>query len=201
MNFSAFSIKNPIPAIILFVMLLLAGIMAFKTTAVQDFPDIDLPIVTVSAILEGTAPAQLETEVARKLENAVATLEGVKHILTSVREGEVTIQVQFVLEKVTAEAVSEVRNAVDRIRSDLPSDLRDQSVTGQQCRSCGAGLYSVIKQTRRTGVILVCGQYGYQAAAYGARCAGAASRFRRCAGSNPDFPEPCPSSKPLHSRD
>ena len=129
MNFSALSIKNPIPAIMLFVMLSLAGLMAFKFTPVQDFPDIDLPVVTVSATLEGAAPAQLETEVARKLEDAVATLEGVKHIHTSVRDGEVTILVQFVLEKVTAEAVNEVRNAVDRIRSDLPSDLRDPSVT------------------------------------------------------------------------
>ena len=129
MNFSAFSIKNPIPAIMLFVLLSFAGVMAFKTTSVQDFPDIDLPVVTVSATLEGTAPAQLETEVARKLEDAVATLEGVKHIHTSVRDGEVTIMVQFVLEKVTSEAVNEVRNAVDRIRSDLPPDLRDISVT------------------------------------------------------------------------
>lgn len=113
----------------LFVMLSLAGVMAFKSTAVQDFPDVDLPVITVSATLEGTAPAQLETEVARKLEDAVATLEGVKHIHTSVRDGEVTILVQFVLEKVTAEAVNEVRNAVDRVRADLPSDLRDPSVT------------------------------------------------------------------------
>jgi multidrug efflux pump subunit AcrB len=129
MNFSALSIKNPTPAIMLFVLLSIAGVIAFKTTAVQDFPDIDLPVVTVSATLEGAAPAQLETEVARKLEDAVATLEGVKHIHTSVRDGEVTILVQFVLEKVTAEAVNEVRNAVDQIRSDLPSDLRDPSVT------------------------------------------------------------------------
>jgi multidrug efflux pump subunit AcrB len=129
MNFSAFSIKNPPPAIMLFVLLSLAGVMAFKSTAVQDFPDVDLPVVTVSATLEGTAPAQLETEVARKLENAVATLEGIKHIHTTVRDGEVTILVQFVLEKVTAEAVNEVRNAVDQVRADLPADLRDPSVT------------------------------------------------------------------------
>lgn len=129
MNFSTLSIKNPTPAIMLFLMLSLAGLLAFKFTPVQDFPDIDLPVVTVSAMLEGAAPDQLETEVARKLEDAVATLEGVKHIHTSVRDGEVTILVQFVLEKVTAEAVNEVRNAVDQIRSDLPSDLRDPSVT------------------------------------------------------------------------
>src|SRR4051812_29857353 len=74
MNFSALSIKNPIPAIMLFVLLTLAGLLAYKMNEVQDFPDIELPIVTVSAVLDGAAPAQLETEVARKIEDSVATL-------------------------------------------------------------------------------------------------------------------------------
>ena len=65
MNFSAYSIRNPIPAVLLFVLLTLAGLIGFKTSAVQDFPDIELPVVTVEASLPGAAPAQLETEVAR----------------------------------------------------------------------------------------------------------------------------------------
>ena len=68
MNVSAWSIKNPIPAVMLFVLLTLAGIMSFKAMKVQQFPDLELPTVTVSASLPGAAPAQLETEVARKLE-------------------------------------------------------------------------------------------------------------------------------------
>jgi multidrug efflux pump subunit AcrB len=75
MNFSAFSIRNPIPAIMLFALLTLAGILAFKANKVQDFPDIELPVVTVAATLDGAAPAQLETEVARKIEDSVATLQ------------------------------------------------------------------------------------------------------------------------------
>ena len=71
MNFSALSIRNPIPAIMLFALLTLAGLLAFKANKVQDFPDIELPIVTVSAVLDGAAPAQLETEVARKIEDTV----------------------------------------------------------------------------------------------------------------------------------
>jgi len=78
MNFSTLSIKNPIPAIMLFVLLSLAGILSFRSTIVQDFPDIELPLVTVNASLPGAAPAQLETEVARKIEDSVATLQGVK---------------------------------------------------------------------------------------------------------------------------
>ena len=74
MNVSAYSIRNPIPAILLFALLTLAGLLAFKNTIVQDFPDIQLPIVTVTVAQPGTAPAQLETEVARKVENSVATV-------------------------------------------------------------------------------------------------------------------------------
>ncbi|GAA4020751.1 efflux RND transporter permease subunit [Actimicrobium antarcticum] len=129
MNFSAFSIKNPIPAIMLFALLTLAGLLSFRSSAVQDFPDIELPIVTVSATLSGAAPAQLETEVARKIEDSVATLQGVKNIYTKVLDGAVTVTVEFVLEKPIAEAVNDVRDAVARVRADLPSELRDPSVT------------------------------------------------------------------------
>lgn len=129
MNFSSLSIKNPIPAIMLFVLLGLAGLLSFKSSAVQDFPDIELPIVTVSASLPGTAPAQLETEVARKIEDSVATLQGIKNIYTKVLDGAVTVTVEFVLEKNISDAVNDVRDAVALIRADLPSDLRDPSVT------------------------------------------------------------------------
>ncbi len=129
MNFSALSIKNPIPAIMLFILLGLAGLLSFKSNAVQDFPDIELPIVTVTASLPGTAPAQLETEVARKIEDSVATLQGIKNIYTKVLDGVATITVEFVLEKNLSDAVNEVRDAVSLIRADLPADLRDPAVT------------------------------------------------------------------------
>ncbi|MFS0753998.1 efflux RND transporter permease subunit [Noviherbaspirillum sp. 1P10PC] len=129
MNFSALSIRNPIPAIMLFVLLTLAGLLSYRATAVQDFPDIELPVVTVVANLPGAAPAQLETEVARKIEDSVATLQGVKNIYTRVLDGEATITVEFILEKPLAEAVNDVRDAVARVRADMPADLRDPSVT------------------------------------------------------------------------
>ena len=69
MNVSAWSIRNPIPGVLLFIMLTLVGLMAFKAMKIQNFPDIDLPTVTVTALLPGASPAQLETEVARKIEN------------------------------------------------------------------------------------------------------------------------------------
>ena len=91
MNVSSWSIRNPIPAVLLFLMLTLLGAMAFKGMKVQQFPDIDLPTVSVTATLPGAAPAQMETEVARKIENSVATLQGIKHIYTKVQDGTASV--------------------------------------------------------------------------------------------------------------
>ncbi|MDP3827437.1 MAG: efflux RND transporter permease subunit [Polaromonas sp.] len=129
MNVSSWSIKNPIPAIMLFVLLSIAGMVSFQAMKVQNFPDIDLPTVSISASLPGAAPAQLETEVARKLENSIATVQGLKHIYTKVQDGGVTITAEFRLEKPVQEAVDDVRSAVARVRSDLPGDVRDPIVS------------------------------------------------------------------------
>ena len=129
MNVSSWSIKNPIPAVMLFVLLTFGGILSFNAMKVQNFPDIDLPTVSVSASLPGAAPAQLETEVARKLENSIATVQGLKHIMTKVQDGGVSVIAEFRLEKPVQEAVDDVRSAVARVRSDLPADVRDPVVT------------------------------------------------------------------------
>lgn len=125
MNVSSWSIKNPIPAVMLFVMLTFAGMLAFNSMKVQQFPDLELPNITISASLPGAAPAQLETEVARKLENAIASIQGLKNIYTKVQDGGVSITAEFRLEKPTQEALDEVRSAVQGVRSELPSDVRD----------------------------------------------------------------------------
>ena len=128
MNVSSWSIKNPIPAVMLFVLLTFAGVLSFKSMKIQNFPDIELPTVSVSVSLPGAAPAQLETEVARKIENSIATVQGLKHIYTKVQDGGVTITAEFRLEKPVQEAVDDVRSAVARVRADLPSDVRDPIV-------------------------------------------------------------------------
>ncbi|MBS1129589.1 MAG: Acriflavin resistance protein [Proteobacteria bacterium] len=129
MNVSSWSIRNPTPAILFFIMLTLAGLMAFKAMKIQQFMDIDLPTVTVTASLPGAAPAQMETEVARKIENSVATLQGIKHIYTKVQDGTAIVTVEFRLEKPTQEAVDDVRDAVSRIRADLPGDIKDPVIS------------------------------------------------------------------------
>ncbi len=129
MNVSAWSIRNPIAALMVFVLLSFAGMVGFGAMKVQNFPDIDLPTVSVSTSLPGAAPAQLETEVARRLENAIATVQGLKHITTKVQDGGVTLNAEFRLEKPVQEAVDDVRSAVARVRSELPGDLRDPIIS------------------------------------------------------------------------
>ena len=129
MNVSSWSIRNPIPGVLLFIMLTLVGLVSFSAMKIQNFPDIELPTVTVVAALPGASPAQLETEVARKIENSIATLQGIKHIYTKVQDGTTTITVEFRLEKPVQDAVDDVRDAVSRVRSDLPADLRDPIIS------------------------------------------------------------------------
>jgi multidrug efflux pump subunit AcrB len=128
-NVSAWSIRNPIPAILLFAMLTVLGVLAFKAMRIQQMMDIDLPMVVVTASLPGAAPSQMETEVARKIENAIATVQGVKHIYSHSLDGVATVTTEFRLEKPTQEAVDDVRDAVSRIRADLPGDLRDPVIS------------------------------------------------------------------------
>ena len=101
MNVSSWSIKNPVPALILFILLSLAGFKSFNAMKIQNFPDLELPTVTVSAALPGASPAQLENEVARKLENSIAKLQGLKHIYTEITDGSVVVTAEFRLEKNT----------------------------------------------------------------------------------------------------
>ncbi|GAB4120634.1 MAG: efflux RND transporter permease subunit [Sideroxydans sp.] len=123
MNVSAWSIRNPIPAVLGFILLTFLGVMAFKAMKIQLFPDIDLPMVTVTAQLPGASPDQMETEVARKIENALAGVQGVKHLYTQVKDGSAIISAEFRLERDSREALEDVRSTVSRVRGDLPREM------------------------------------------------------------------------------
>jgi multidrug efflux pump subunit AcrB len=129
MNISAWAIKNPIPSILLFGMLCIVGLMSFSATNVQDFPDIEVPIVTVNTRLEGASPSQMETEVARKIENSVATIGLVKHIHSSISDSSAITTIEFDLEKDSTEAINDVRDAISRVRGDLPGEIKDPIIT------------------------------------------------------------------------
>jgi multidrug efflux pump subunit AcrB len=125
MNVSAWSIRNPIPAVMGFALLSFLGIMAFKAMKIQMFPDIDLPMVRVTASMPGASPDQMETEVSRKIENALASLQGLKHLYTQASEGTTTVSAEFRLERDVHAALEDVRSAMSRIRSDLPKEMLD----------------------------------------------------------------------------
>jgi multidrug efflux pump subunit AcrB len=129
MNLSTWSIRNPIPVILLFLLLSLAGLWGYKVLGVQDFPDLDMPAVSVSLKLPGAAPTQLETEVARKIEDKMATIRGLKYLNTTITEGEVSISAQFAIGTPLSDALTDVKDAVDSARGDLPGDLEEPQVS------------------------------------------------------------------------
>ncbi|MFE3839483.1 efflux RND transporter permease subunit [Pseudogemmobacter sonorensis] len=131
MNFSAWAIRNPVPPILLFILLTITGLMAFQRLDVQNFPDMDLPTISVSARLDGAAAAQMETEVARPIEDALTGLALLDSVRTTVSDGSVKITVAFQVGKDPQVALDEVRSAVDQTQSDLPAEMDAPSVTKQ----------------------------------------------------------------------
>src|SRR3974390_1011241 len=128
-NFSAWSIHKPLPAVLGFMMLTVAGLYAFNKLPIVNFADIDYPGVTVSVAYAGATPAQLETEVTRKIEDAVAGLENVEHITSTITEGVSSTLIEFKLGHSTIVAVDDVRDAVTRIRAQLPQDISDPVIS------------------------------------------------------------------------
>ena len=143
LNISSWAIRNPTPAILLFILLTFAGLLGFQSMKVQDLPDLELPTVTVTASLPGASPSQLETDVARKLENALATVQGVRHIYSNLTEGEVTLTIEFRLERPIQQALDDVRDAVARVRADLPADLRDPVIKKEELSGSPILTYSI----------------------------------------------------------
>ena len=129
MNFSAWAIRKPIPSILLFILITVAGLVSFKMLSIQNFPDIDFPAVSVTASLPGATPTQMETEVTRKIEDSIASIGAIKHITSTINDGSSTTMVEFQLEKDVQEAVNDVRDSVSRIRAQLPSDVQEPVIS------------------------------------------------------------------------
>ncbi len=120
---SGASIRNPIPALVLFAVLLVLGVLAFRAIPITRAPNVDVPIVSVTVTQAGAAPAELETQVTRKIEDAIASVSGVKHITSSVTDGASTTLVELRLEVSTDRALNDVQDAVAKIRADLPRTI------------------------------------------------------------------------------
>ncbi|MDP3897320.1 MAG: efflux RND transporter permease subunit, partial [Mesorhizobium sp.] len=120
-NFSAWSIRNPIPSILLFIVLMALGLMSFASLPITRFPNIDIPIVAVTVVDPGVAPSELEAQVTKRVEDAVANISGVDKVISTITEGNSQTIVQFRLEVNTQTAVADTKDAIERIRSALPA--------------------------------------------------------------------------------
>ncbi|HNW17700.1 MAG TPA: efflux RND transporter permease subunit [Sphingorhabdus lacus] len=127
-NISAWSIRNPVVPIVLFLALTLAGIMAFRNMDVQNDPDIEFPVVVVSISQPGAAPSEITTQITQKVESAIRSVQGVRNIDASASEGNTTVSAEFEIGDDINAAVSEVKNAVDQIRSDLPDGILEPQI-------------------------------------------------------------------------
>ena len=127
-NISAWCIRNPVPPIVLFVGLLLAGLVSFMGMQVNNNPDIDFPAAEVNIAQPGAAPSEMENQITQKVEAAVRSVEGVDEINSSVREGNSNTFVQFKIGTPTDRAVTDVRDAVSQIRGDLPEGILEPQI-------------------------------------------------------------------------
>ncbi|MCH9808114.1 MAG: efflux RND transporter permease subunit [Alphaproteobacteria bacterium] len=123
MNVSAWSIRHPIPALVLFLVLMVLGWTSFYTLPITRFPNIDVPVIQVLVTQSGAAPSELETQVSKKVEDAVAGITGVKHQTSTITEGSSVTMIEFRLEVDADRAINDVKDAVARIRSDLPRTI------------------------------------------------------------------------------
>jgi multidrug efflux pump subunit AcrB len=119
-NISAWSIRNPVPSIVLFVVLCLLGVTSFVNLPITRFPNIDIPLVAVTVTQGGAAPAELESQVTKRVEDAVSAITGVKNIISTMDDGVSTTVIEFRLEVETQRAVEDVKDAIAKIRGELP---------------------------------------------------------------------------------
>ena len=130
LNISAWSIRRPMPASILFIVLIILGLFSFHHLPISKFPNVDVPIVAISVTQSGAAPAELESQVTKKIEDAVASINGISHIVSTVTDGASTTVIQFTVGAVNVDrALNDVKDAVAKIRGDLPRTINEPIVS------------------------------------------------------------------------
>jgi multidrug efflux pump subunit AcrB len=125
LNISAWSIRNPLPSVVFSVILLALGYISFMKLAVTRLPSADIPVISVAVAQFGAAPAELESQVTKTIEDGVSGVEGVRHISSSITDGLSVTTIEFALETNTDRALNDVKDAVTRVRSDLPQNVNE----------------------------------------------------------------------------
>ena len=142
-NISAWSIRNPVVPIVLFIGLMLAGLMSFAQMEVQNDPDVEFPMVIVSIAQPGAAPTEIETQITQRVEAAVRTISGVQSISSTASEGRSQTMIEFKIGEDVNEAVNEVKNAVDQARGELPDGILEPQVVKAQTSSDPIAYFAV----------------------------------------------------------
>jgi multidrug efflux pump subunit AcrB len=127
-NFATWSLRNPTPSIVLFLLLCIAGVLGFQRLQWKNMPDFEMGTFTVALSMPGASPTQLETEVAKPAEEAIAVLQQLHLMRTKISEGLVLIRVEFELERDPALAYFDLKNAIDRVRGSLPAAVEEPRI-------------------------------------------------------------------------
>ncbi len=127
-NISEWSIRKPVPTIVLFIILTIFGWMSFTELGIDSSPNIDVPTVSVTVSQPGAGPVELETQVTKKVEDAIASLGNIDNISSTVNDGVSSTVVNFVLGTDSDRATNDVRNAISQIRQNLPADVNEPVV-------------------------------------------------------------------------
>jgi multidrug efflux pump subunit AcrB len=121
-NISDISIKNPVFAWMLMIGLVVFGAMGFKGMGVSQLPDVDFPVLSVSVTWEGAAPEVMETEIADVLEDALISIQGLREVSSTSRQGSVSLNLEFDLSKDIDVALQEVQSKIAQAQRRLPRD-------------------------------------------------------------------------------
>jgi multidrug efflux pump subunit AcrB len=140
---SAWAIRHPITPIVLFVVLFFLGVVAFVRLPINLDPDISFPLVNVTVSQPGAAPSEMETQIAQKLEGSIASIGNVRNITTYIVEGEVSIFLEFQIGTPIDRAVADVRDAVSKVRNDLPQGIMEPLVQRQNVDGGAFAYYAV----------------------------------------------------------
>jgi multidrug efflux pump subunit AcrB len=129
LNISAWAIRQPVPSLVLFIVLLILGVLSFRTLPVERFPNIDFPLVSITVTQAGASPSELEKQVTQRVEDAVAALTAVKHITSAITDGASVTNIEFQLGTDTDRALNDAKDAVARIRAELPRTIDEPIVS------------------------------------------------------------------------
>ncbi|MEQ1818158.1 MAG: efflux RND transporter permease subunit [Terricaulis sp.] len=142
-NISAGAIRNPIPPILLILALLFAGWTAYGRLPINQLPNVDFGGFTVVVAQPGAAPAEMETQITQRIEAALTSVEGVKRITSTISPGVSQTMVEMESDGDLGRAVDDARDAIQRIRSDLPADITEPVVQRIDAASQPIGYYAV----------------------------------------------------------